>query len=188
MSRTFEDTIVWYSNPTTMAYNDQLLPYICNNFVVDQQKHSPMDIYVSSDIAWLFPHRTLNISTDQHEVLCNSLDTRILWKTNYFHTPSDKSVQYSDLSDSWETLYTFNIHTPKYSENDTVARYDQTKNSDLIHRYDLKTLSQLGLLYTCGNQETMRIGQVILLGPRDQKHNSYTVCCGYDELLNKLKN
>jgi hypothetical protein len=61
---------------------------------------------------------------------------------------------------------------------DDTTKYDQKECIDLLERYGMQTLTDLDKICTCGNRETMQIGQVIILLRQDLTG----VCCGYEEL------
>lgn len=161
--------MICYTNPTCLAYHDQIVNILPIN-------DGCTDLYVSSNRQ--FPFAGNNISTDRHKVICNSYDTVVLWKTNYFNTPQEDYQKYVDKLQPYGEIQVYHLYIPKYLEHDTTMKYQQSRAIELINDYDLATLDQLGLLLTCGNQATMLIGHLIIATTRAD----YAIYCGYNEL------
>jgi len=176
---------ICYTNPTTMSFYDQIMPYVFRYISLSNgQNNTPIDLYASSISNWPLPQQMDNIDFNKDKVICNSYDTKILWKTNYFDAPIEDFGKYLTKMTPFGEVYVFNVYLPKYSKSDGIAQYNQQSGLELIHRYDLETLAQIGLICTCGNQETMQIGQVLILQKDDNTNPS--ICCGYNDLSNIL--
>jgi hypothetical protein len=127
-----------------LGYRQQIETYLID--LIHRNSHPDTDLDANLYVSTVEGSQMVtNISINAEDVICNSRDVKILWKTNYFGTRDESIDPYIEKAQSYGDIYVYNVHIPEYLDSDDINKYNYDKKRQFGEGYDMKTLVSCGL-------------------------------------------